>query len=75
MGGISSWFFQYHFGRRTIIIVGLLAMIPFMGLVACLDFVTSSGGKWAQAIMLMAWFYLYGSTQGPSTSWRDLSVV
>ncbi|ORY84128.1 general substrate transporter [Leucosporidium creatinivorum] len=64
-GGITSWFLQYRFGRRTLICAGLFFMSPLMFLVGALDFATSNAGRWAQSIMLMIWFYFYGSCLGP----------
>ncbi|GAA5894139.1 hypothetical protein JCM6882_007993, partial [Rhodosporidiobolus microsporus] len=65
VGGICSWFLQYFFGRRTLIVTGLCCMLPLMTLVGALDFVKTSAGRWAQPVMLMIWFFMYGSTQGP----------
>lgn len=65
VGTVSSWFFQYHFGRRTIFIAGLIGMLPLMLLVGVLDFVKGGAAHWAQAICLMVWYFAYGSSQGP----------
>ncbi|GAA6000071.1 uncharacterized protein JCM10292_003610 [Rhodotorula paludigena] len=65
VGTVTSWFLQAHLGRRTIILYGYCVMLPLVTLVACLDFAKTDSGRWAQAILLMVWFFGYGSSQGP----------
>ncbi|GAA6021060.1 hypothetical protein JCM10207_003904 [Rhodosporidiobolus poonsookiae] len=65
VGGICSWPLQYFCGRRTLLVIGLCCMLPLMTLVGALDFVKTEAGRWAQPVMLMIWFFMYGSTQGP----------
>lgn len=59
VAGIVSWFLQYKFGRRNLILGGLVCMSPLMLLVGVLDFATSSAGRWTQSVMLIVWFALY----------------
>ncbi|GAA5859880.1 hypothetical protein JCM8547_004370 [Rhodosporidiobolus lusitaniae] len=65
VGTVTSWFLQYKFGRRSIILYGFCSMLPLTTLVGALDFTTSSTGRWAQAAFLMIFFFSYGSSQGP----------
>ncbi|KAL2823560.1 general substrate transporter [Aspergillus cavernicola] len=66
IGTCLSWVLQTHFGRRTIYLSGLIAMLPLMFLVAFLGVAPpSSGIHWAQCALLMVWFFFYGCTIGP----------
>ncbi|KAJ8119116.1 hypothetical protein OPT61_g21 [Boeremia exigua] len=68
-GTCLSWFLQSRFGRRTIYLGGLVVMLPIMWIVAFLEFApnasTNTSIKWAQAAILMIWFFTYGITIGP----------
>ncbi|KAF4978449.1 hypothetical protein FZEAL_5174 [Fusarium zealandicum] len=69
IGTVSSWFVMTRFGWRTIYLSGLAAMIPIMSLVGFLDLAshTSVGPniRWAQAALLLVWFFIYGVSIGP----------
>ncbi|GAA5843769.1 hypothetical protein JCM11251_006802 [Rhodosporidiobolus azoricus] len=64
-GTVASWFLQYYFGRRTIILYGYCFMLPITILIGALDWATSSAGHWCQAVFFMVYFFGYGSSQGP----------
>ncbi|KAJ5683414.1 hypothetical protein N7462_006579 [Penicillium macrosclerotiorum] len=66
IGTCLSWVFQARLGRRTIYLMGLVAMLPFMLLVGFLALAPASSAiQWAQAALLLVWFFCYGSTIGP----------
>ncbi|OJJ45632.1 hypothetical protein ASPZODRAFT_133487 [Penicilliopsis zonata CBS 506.65] len=66
IGTCFSWVLQAHIGRRTIYIMGLIAMLPIMLIVGFLDLAPASSSiRWAQAALLLSWFFIYGSTIGP----------
>ncbi|POY71021.1 hypothetical protein BMF94_5946 [Rhodotorula taiwanensis] len=65
VGTVFSWFVQARLGRRTIILYGYCFMLPLTTLVATLDFAKSTTAHWAQASFVMAYFFAYGSSQGP----------
>ncbi|KAJ5896219.1 uncharacterized protein N7473_005618 [Penicillium subrubescens] len=65
-GTCLSWLFQTYFGRRTIYMSGLIAMVPLMFSIGFLGLAhPSSGILWAQCALLMVWFFCYGCTIGP----------
>jgi SP family general alpha glucoside:H+ symporter-like MFS transporter len=58
---------QTWFGRRTIWLSGMVAMfVPMLliGILGCIPNQTS-GIKWAQAVLLLVWFFMYGWSAGP----------
>jgi SP family general alpha glucoside:H+ symporter-like MFS transporter len=66
LGTTLSLPLQSWFGRRTIWLAGLVAMFVPMILIGILACVTqSSGNKWAQAVLLLVWFFMYGWSFGP----------
>ncbi|KAL4925307.1 general substrate transporter [Aspergillus undulatus] len=66
IGTCLSWVLQTHIGRRTIYITGLIAMMPFMFVVAFLGVAPEASAiHWAQSALLMIWFFCYGCTIGP----------
>ncbi|KAI0171610.1 general substrate transporter [Pestalotiopsis sp. NC0098] len=66
VGTVLSWFVQRRFGRRDIYLTGLLVMVFPMALVGFLDLAPSSSSiRWAQAALLLVWFFCYGITIGP----------
>ncbi|KAF2855364.1 sugar transporter [Plenodomus tracheiphilus IPT5] len=67
-GTCLSWVLQSRMGRRTIYMWGLIFMVPIMWIVAALEYAPDSSNgsrRWAQAALLMIWFFIYGSTIGP----------
>ncbi|KAF3020869.1 hypothetical protein E8E15_008048 [Penicillium rubens] len=66
VGTCLSWVLQTHYGRRTIYLSGLVAMLPLMLVVGFLGVAPSSSGiQWTQCALLLIWFFFYGSTIGP----------
>ncbi|KAH7129106.1 general substrate transporter [Dactylonectria macrodidyma] len=67
VGTVSSWFMMTRFGWRTLYIGGLAFMIPVMSLVGFLDLAANSNPnvRWAQAALLLLWFFTYGISIGP----------
>ncbi|KAK5199918.1 hypothetical protein LTR92_000459 [Exophiala xenobiotica] len=66
VGTVLSWFLQTRFGRRPIYIGGLTCMLPLMFIIGFLDLATASSGiRWAQASILLIWFFFYSLTIGP----------
>ncbi|KAI0017655.1 sugar transporter [Xylariomycetidae sp. FL0641] len=65
-GTLTSWFIQTKCGRRETYLWGLVAMLPPMLIVGFIDLAPASENiRWAQAALLLVWFFLYGSTIGP----------
>jgi SP family general alpha glucoside:H+ symporter-like MFS transporter len=55
-----------RYGRRTIYIAGLTAMLPIMFTIGFLDLAPdASRVRWAQASMLLIWFFVYSLSIGP----------
>lgn len=68
VGTVLSWFVQRRFGRRDIYLTGLLVMVFPMALVGFLDLAPSSSSiRWAQAALLLVWFFCYGMSGLTST--------
>lgn len=66
VGTVSAMFLQTRFGRRTIYIAGLTAMLPTMFIVGFLDLASDTGARrWAQAGVILFWFFLYAISIGP----------
>ncbi|CAI6089187.1 unnamed protein product [Clonostachys chloroleuca] len=67
VGTVLSWFMMTRFGWRSLYLYGLVAMIPVMGLVGFLDLAVKSNSniRWAQAALLLVWFFIYGISIGP----------
>src|ERR1700753_4072822 len=61
IGTCLSWVMQSRFGRRTIYLVGLVAMLPIMWTVGFLDLASPSATiRWTQSSLLLIWFFCYG---------------
>lgn len=61
VGTVASWFVQKRFGRRDIYFTGLVFMFFPMALVGFLDLASASSNiRWAQAALLLIWFFIYG---------------
>jgi SP family general alpha glucoside:H+ symporter-like MFS transporter len=61
VGTCLSWVLQTHYGRRTIYLSGLVAMLPLMLVVGFLGVAPSSSGiQWTQCALLLIWFFFYG---------------
>ncbi|KAH8895263.1 sugar transporter [Thozetella sp. PMI_491] len=66
VGTVSSWFLQKRWGRRDIYLVGLVGMFVPMATAGFIDLGDGSSTiRYAQAAVLLVWFYAYGSTVGP----------
>ncbi|KAI9151245.1 Maltose permease [Paramyrothecium foliicola] len=67
VGTVLSWFMMTRFGWRSLYLYGLCAMLPVMGLVGFLDLAVASNVniRWAQAALLLVWFFIYGISIGP----------
>ncbi|KAJ5279729.1 general substrate transporter [Penicillium angulare] len=66
IGTIFSMILLSRFGRRQIYITGLFTMLPLMWIIGFLDLrADSNTRRWAQAGLLLAWFFLYSSSIGP----------
>jgi SP family general alpha glucoside:H+ symporter-like MFS transporter len=66
IGTVLSWLILTRYGRRTIYIAGITAMLPLMFIIGFLEFVpTNSGIRWAQAAILLVWFFIYSLSIGP----------
>lgn len=66
-GTIISWFLITWFGRRSIFVIGLATMTTvflIIGFVA-LSPKTNEAAKWAQAILLVVWVFIYDLSVGP----------
>lgn len=66
-GTVISWFLITWFGRRSIFTVGLLMMtiiLFIIGFVA-LSSRTNESAKWAQAVLLVIWVFVYDWSVGP----------
>ncbi|KAM0438623.1 hypothetical protein ACHAPT_001375 [Fusarium lateritium] len=66
VGTVLSWVILSRYGRRITYIGGLTAMIPIMFTIGFLDLAaTRSSVRWAQASMLLIWFFIYSLSIGP----------
>ncbi|KAJ3457880.1 hypothetical protein MRS44_015021 [Fusarium solani] len=66
VGTVLSWLMISRYGRRTIYIAGLTAMLPIMFTIGFLDLAPdASRVRWAQASMLLIWFFVYSLSIGP----------
>lgn len=60
VGTVLSWLMISRYGRRTIYIAGLTAILPIMFTIGFLDLAPdASRVRWAQASMLLIWFFVY----------------
>ncbi|KZT61596.1 putative maltose permease [Calocera cornea HHB12733] len=64
-GTFSSWFFMNWFGRRTLYLAGLVAMVIIQFVIGFLALSNSSGAKWALASLVVVYTFAYDSTVGP----------
>ncbi|KAJ3544955.1 hypothetical protein NM208_g2757 [Fusarium decemcellulare] len=66
VGTVLSWIMITRYGRRTIYIAGLTAMLPIMFTIGFLDLAPAkSSVRWAQAAILLVWFFIYSLSIGP----------
>lgn len=66
-GTVISWFLITWFGRRSIFIIGLFLMtiiLFIIGFVALSPSVNETA-KWAQAVLLVVWVFIYDWSVGP----------
>lgn len=67
VGTCSSWILLTYLGRRTVYLAGLAGMIPVLFCIGFLSFGASYNDAipWAQSVLLLIWFAIYGLTIGP----------
>ena len=66
VGTILSWPLLGRFGRRTLYITGMAIdclLLLIIGIIASAS--ESSGAKWGQAALCLAWLFTYSTTVGP----------
>ncbi|RSH80785.1 hypothetical protein EHS25_007121 [Saitozyma podzolica] len=67
VGTILSWFIMNRFGRRTMMVwgsFGLTALLVLLGILT-IPARTSSGAKWAQAVLMLIWVLIFDLSVGP----------
>ena len=66
-GTVISWFLITWFGRRQIFVGGLLAMCTVLFIIGfvALSPQTNDSAKWAQAVLLVIWVFIYDWSVGP----------
>ncbi|OBR08897.1 Sugar porter family MFS transporter [Colletotrichum higginsianum IMI 349063] len=67
LGTVMSWYFLIHYGRRTIYITGLAALIVLQLLIGVLDCVPGrpKGVAWAESSLMLIWNFAYDLSVGP----------
>ncbi|KAK1477746.1 sugar porter family MFS transporter [Colletotrichum abscissum] len=67
LGTVISWYFLIHYGRRTIYITGLAALVFLQLLIGILDCVPGrpSGVAWAESSLMLIWNFAYDLSVGP----------
>ncbi|WQF83357.1 Putative major facilitator, sugar transporter, major facilitator superfamily [Colletotrichum destructivum] len=67
LGTVMSWYFLLHYGRRTIYITGLAALIVLQLLIGVLDCVPGrpKGVAWAESSLMLIWNFAYDLSVGP----------
>ncbi|KAI6779368.1 uncharacterized protein J7T54_000466 [Emericellopsis cladophorae] len=68
VGTVLSWLMMTKFGWRTLYLGGLVVMFPLMSLVGFLDLAVDANPniRWGQCALLLAWFFCYGISIGPT---------
>ena len=66
-GTVISWFLITWFGRRQIWLTGLVAMCTILFIIGfvALSPQTNYSAKWAQAVLLVIWVFIYDWSVGP----------
>lgn len=87
VGTLSSWFLMQYFGRRTLYLMGQVAMFTFLFTIGCASFAGKENvaAQWAIGSLLLVYAFSYNCTVGPvcyslvseltSTRLRTKSVV
>ncbi|OAA61891.1 alpha glucoside transporter [Niveomyces insectorum RCEF 264] len=69
VGTLVSWFLILRWGRRTLILAGLVGLATLMLLIGVLDCVPEQGGgdslDWAEVSLLLVWNFVYDLSIGP----------
>ncbi|KAF9872166.1 sugar porter family MFS transporter [Colletotrichum karsti] len=67
LGTVISWYFLIHYGRRTIYLTGLAALVVLQLLIGILDCVPGrpSGVTWAESSLMLVWNFAYDLSVGP----------
>ncbi|OQU98655.1 hypothetical protein CLAIMM_04407 [Cladophialophora immunda] len=67
VGTATFWILHNYFGRRTLFLAGVFAMIPTMLTIGFLSLGDQShdGLRWGQSILMLVWYGEYGLTLGP----------
>ncbi|KAK1596975.1 alpha glucoside transporter [Colletotrichum navitas] len=67
LGTVISWYFLIHYGRRTIYITGLAALVILQLLIGILDCVPGrpKGVAWAESSLMLIWNFAYDLSVGP----------
>ncbi|KAK2003805.1 sugar porter family MFS transporter [Colletotrichum falcatum] len=67
LGTVISWYFLIHYGRRTIYITGLAALVVLQLLIGILDCVPGrpKGVAWAESSLMLIWNFAYDLSVGP----------
>ena len=66
-GTVISWFLITWFGRRSIFVAGLSVMTTVLFIIGfvALSPRTAEAAKWAQAVLLVIWVFVYDWSVGP----------
>ncbi|GKT92768.1 maltose permease [Colletotrichum tofieldiae] len=67
LGTVISWYFLIHYGRRTIYVTGLAALVVLQLLIGILDCVPGrpKGVAWAESSLMLIWNFAYDLSVGP----------
>ncbi|OHX01010.1 maltose permease [Colletotrichum incanum] len=67
LGTVISWYFLIHYGRRSIYITGLAALVVLQLFIGILDCVPGrpKGVAWAESSLMLIWNFAYDLSVGP----------
>jgi MFS transporter, SP family, general alpha glucoside:H+ symporter len=65
VGTIVAWTLMAHFGRRTLYIAGLVALLVLLVIIGGLGFTSSKSAQWAIGSLLLVFTLAYNCTVGP----------
>ena len=64
-----SWVMMHFYGRRTLIIAGMIGMVLILLIIGVLSYpaVHNSGAAWTEAVLTLVWLGVYSLTLGPQS--------
>ncbi|GAB7359164.1 hypothetical protein MBLNU230_g5231t1 [Neophaeotheca triangularis] len=65
VGTIVAWILIGNFGRRTIYMTGAFMLSIVLFIIGCLEYGSSGGAVWGQAVLCIVWLLIYSLSIGP----------